>query len=131
MNEHELIRRLREHLNYGLGHLDPDILAGLERARLRALAAHARVHVPEPVPAEAWSGAHGGQRRPFGRPWGRPWLVLLMALALAAGALYWRQAFNGEGEEDNPDAAILAGELPLDAYIDHGFHAWLERASER
>ncbi|MEJ5211691.1 MAG: DUF3619 family protein [Burkholderiales bacterium] len=125
MNETEFARRIRDHLNFGVRHLDRKVLVRLEDARRQALAGLETQ--PAHAPAWQWVGAgHGG---PGGHPVLRRWLPLVMLLALLGGALYWQQTLH-EQEED-VDAALLADDLPLDAYLDHGFQAWLERSLQR
>lgn len=54
-------------------------------------------------------------------------VVLLAALAITAND--WLQADANE-ELVEVDSALLADDLPLDAYIDRGFGAWLEKESQ-
>jgi hypothetical protein len=57
-------------------------------------------------------------------------LLAVMALSVGAtGAYYWN-AFEQAQEYEEIDSALLADELPPSAYLDRGFHAWLERASD-
>ena len=123
MNESELGRRIREHLNFGLRHLDREVLRRLEEARRGALGALEAQ--PAHAPAWQWAGAGHGSG---GQAAVRRWLWLAMFVALLGGTLYWQQHMTLQEEE--VDAALLADELPLDAYLDHGFQAWLERASQ-
>ena len=48
--------------------------------------------------------------------------VLLAALALCFAA-------GVAAEIEEIDAAVLTGDLPLDAYLDKGFDAWLKPSS--
>jgi hypothetical protein len=45
------------------------------------------------------------------------------------GTYYWN-AFEQVQENEEIDSALLADELPPSAYLDRGFHAWLERTSD-
>lgn len=57
--------------------------------------------------------------------------TIMIAAALIAGVVgswYWNN-FQQAEKNEAIDSALLADELPLDAYLDHGFHAWLERQS--
>jgi hypothetical protein len=54
--------------------------------------------------------------------------VSLLLLSLI-GVMYWQRAVpNGDIAEI--DASLLTGELPIDAYLDSGFEAWLKRSSQ-
>jgi hypothetical protein len=54
-------------------------------------------------------------------------LVLPVAIVVASltGLLYWQMSPSREDELDG----LLAGELPIHAYIDPGFETWLQDAS--
>lgn len=125
MNEQQIAQRIKQYLNLGLS-LDAVTLAKLKAARERALERH---HVAEPYPVLAWAGQvtgiAGGSRSAVSR-------LLLPALVLALGLFvvaYWYQAQVSQ-ENVEIDAAVLMGELPIDAYLDKGFDAWLKRSSE-
>jgi hypothetical protein len=45
------------------------------------------------------------------------------------GATYWQIAMQGNDNAEI-DASLLSGELPIDAYLDSGFEAWLKRSSQ-
>lgn len=57
-------------------------------------------------------------------------LVAVMALSVGAIGTYYWNAFEQAQEFEEIDSALLADELPPSAYLDRGFHAWLERASD-
>ncbi len=57
-------------------------------------------------------------------------LVAIMALTVGAVGTYYWNAFEQAREYEEIDSALLADELPPSAYLDRGFHAWLERASD-
>jgi hypothetical protein len=52
--------------------------------------------------------------------------MLLLALA---GVWYWQTATQQQDED--VDAALLAGDLPVNAYVDHDFHSWLDQSAQR
>ncbi|HLA33968.1 MAG TPA: DUF3619 family protein [Rhodocyclaceae bacterium] len=59
--------------------------------------------------------------------------TLLAAVALtlgAIGAYYWN-SFEQASEYEEIDSALLADELPPSAYLDRGFHTWLENDSQQ
>jgi hypothetical protein len=57
-------------------------------------------------------------------------LLAVMALSVGAMGTYYWNAFEQAQEYEEIDSALLAGDLPPSAYLDRGFHAWLERASD-
>jgi Protein of unknown function (DUF3619) len=124
MNEQQNAHRLRQLLNRGLD-LDAGRLARLKVARERALA---RQRVKAPVFVLAWADDLIGR---FGGPASLvPRMLLPMAvLILGLTAVnQWRDSQTA-AEIEEIDAAVLTGDLPLDAYLDKGFDAWLKRSS--
>ena len=125
MNEQQFGHRIKQTLNQGL-EPNPAILAKLKVAREVALE---RQRVSAPSPLIAWAinapGNRGGSRVLWPR-------LLLPAFLLILGLFavnYWYQLQQRE-EIVEIDAAVLLGELPLDAYLDKGFGAWLKNSSE-
>jgi hypothetical protein len=56
-------------------------------------------------------------------------VLAVMALSIgAAGAYYWNNFLQAD-ENEEVDSALLADDLPVNAYLDQGFHAWLERSA--
>lgn len=124
MNETEFGRKVREHLNFGSQRLSREVATALEKARRRALA----TLEPEHAYAHAWPGPGGGRAGIDRRAGLRRALPVMLLLAALGAALYWQQTLMQQ--EEDVDSALLADELPLDAYLDHRFHAWLERSSQ-
>lgn len=52
--------------------------------------------------------------------------IPLLALVFGLGGLYQYEQQQRIAELAELDAAVLADELPLTAYLDHGFNAYLE-----
>lgn len=100
----------------------------LRAARERALQARKT----EAQPALAWArstatGMVGG----FGGGFGFSLRVVLPALLLVAGlvSIYnWQQAQRAADVEEL-DTLLLTDDLPIDAYLDRGFEAWLKKTS--
>jgi hypothetical protein len=97
----------------------------LRAARERALAAKR----PERAPAFGWarmesSGALGGLGRFSLR-------VLLPMLLLVAGlsSIYSWQQEQRAADVEELDSRLLTDDLPIDAYLDRGFEAWLKKVS--
>jgi len=125
MNEQQIAHRIRQLLNKGLD-LDAGELSRLKAAREQALA---RQRVRAPVFMLAWAD------NVFGRSGGTPSSVvprmLLPMAVLIIGLIavnQWRDSQTA-AEIEEIDAAVLTGDLPLDAYLDKGFDAWLKRSS--
>lgn len=118
----QLAYRIRPFLNTGAAALRPEIKDRLRRAREFALDHHR-----ETVGALAVAGV--------GRVAGETLLqhartfAAMLALVLGAvGAYYWNN-FQQADENEEIDSALLADDLPINAYLDQGFHAWLERSA--
>ena len=124
MNEQQIAYRIKQLLNRGLD-LDAGKLARLKAAREAALV---RQRVESRVPAWAWAdnviGKSGGPSALI------PRLLLPMAvLILGLIAInQWRDT-QIAAEIEEIDAGVLTSDLPLDAYLDKGFDAWLKRSS--
>ncbi len=121
MNEHQFGNLVRQALNEGPA-LDARTLERLRAARMNALE-HRRAG-PERVHAFAGNG-----RGRFGGPFGFSRTVLVPALLLVLGLafLYSAQQKRLVAEAMELDAQLLADELPIDAYLDKGFEAWLKK----
>ena len=123
MNDHHFGYRIRQTLNQGLS-LDAQTLVRLKAAREQALA-NQRVAVRNPVFACANNiTGRNGSSSVVSR-------ILLPAAVLIVGLFAinnWHQSQLVQ-EMVEIDAAMLTGDLPLDAYLDKGFDAWLKRSS--
>jgi hypothetical protein len=99
-------------------------------ARKKPETAAARAFVPVFAPAGAAYDASGHTSRerrvsPLRRML-RAWPILALVIGVAAIA-YWENQQRA-AELADIDAAMLNDELPLNAYLDHGFNAYLARA---
>jgi Protein of unknown function (DUF3619) len=125
MNEQQTAHRVRQLLNKALD-LDAGLLARLKTARERALA---RQRLRAPVFVLAWVdsvyGRLGGTASSVVPRMLLPMAVLILGLIAVN---QWRDSQNA-AEIEEIDAAVLTGDLPLDAYLDKGFDAWLRRSS--
>jgi len=106
--------------------LKPGVVARLEAARELATS---KQRVAEPHTAQLLVKSAQGFG-PRGTPvflW--PRLVLPVVFIIAAFLVIqsWRQVKLAE-EIEEIDAAVLTGDLPIDAYTDTGFDAWLKRS---
>ena len=76
-------------------------------------------------------GGHGATLRMGGRDERHPVRMVLSILALLLGVVltYYWNAFDEATANEEIDSALLADDLPPTAYLDKGFHAWLEKNS--
>ena len=133
MSEEQFGRRVAWHLDRGLDQLDQGTLNALAAARHAALSGRPAYHrSSEPVMEAAGRGTlSAANRRTRVR-----WWVPAGAVALAVAALVYVQTLNQHSmftpnhELGALDAGLLADDLPIDAYLDKGFDAWLEDTSE-
>jgi hypothetical protein len=122
-NERQTAYRIKQLLNRGLD-LDPGTLARLKQAREQALS---RQRTRALAPVLAWAdnvvGGRGGPSFLLSR------VVLPMVLVIFSfvAISQWRDTQQA-AEIEEIDAAVLTSDLPLDAYLDKGFDAWLKRS---
>lgn len=123
MNENDLARRIAAHLDRSLAEMPASTAKRLEAARVAALA---RYRTGNASPGQTWVdrmlGGQGRQQRLAVR------LVLPVAIVIASltALVYWQTSSR---HEEELDTGMLAGELPLHAYIDPGFETWLTHTS--
>lgn len=125
--EERFARHLCRVLDHGARDLDPGVTERLRAARERALARQPVVAVA----SVSIVGAGGTVARLGGDDEKHPMRTLLAILALLLGvwvAYYWN-GFDQASENEEIDSALLADELPPNAYLDRGFQAWLEKHS--
>ena len=124
MNEHDLAKKIAQHLDYGTANLDTRVQHRLQAARQHALEAYAK---PRHSFNLAWghggSSNHHGSHSPF-RAW-VPLVVLVLGLLFVT---YWQttQQMNDIAEID---AHLLSQDMPIHVFTDPGFDAWLEGSS--
>jgi len=122
VNEQELASKIVQQLDQGLDQLKQGTLYQLQSARQAALDRY--TDAPQPVTGLAWTGEvafHIGQHRYFNL---RNLLVFgLISLSLI-GVTYWQEPIPGNDIAEI-DVNLLGGDLPIDAYLDTNFEAWL------
>jgi len=127
MNEQELAGKIVQHLEHGLGDIKQGTLYRLQSARMAALE---RYRVKQPVVGLAWASDvsfHISQSRYFNA---RNLLALATLLLCLIGFSYWQAAIQPSNEIAEIDVNLLTGDLPINAYLDTGFDAWLKRSSQ-
>ncbi len=124
MNEPQFGNKVRQILNEGT-QLEGKTLSRLRLAREKALKQQL---VAKPVPGLAWAEGLVGN---FGGYTGFS-LRLVLPMAVLVGGLLainsWQHNLR-VAEVEEIDALLLTDDLPLDAYLDKGFEAWLKKRS--
>jgi hypothetical protein len=115
--------KARQILNEGLERLDGKVAIRLHEARQSALAKQR-----QPVTVLRLAGIGHGIDFNFAAH--ARTVLAIMALTVGATGTYYWNAFAEAQEYEEIDSALLADELPPSAYLDKGFHAWLERGSD-
>ena len=127
MNEPELANKIVQRLNQGLGTIKQGTLYQLQSARQAALDRYREA--PQPVFGLAWAGDLAfrvSQNRYFN---GRNMLALGLLVLSLIGVTYWQIVLQAN-EIADVDTSLLTDELPINAYLDSNFEAWLKRSSQ-
>lgn len=122
LNEPQFGSRVRHLLNQAAP-LDASVTAKLRAAREAALA---RQKPESAAQGLAWAGgvlARIGGLRGLSLRFVMPVIVLAIGFA---GVYAWEQRQRA-AEVEELDALVLTGDLPIDAYLDRGFEAWLKK----
>jgi hypothetical protein len=138
--EIEFAHAVRRALDESVAELPAPALERLAAARAAALARKKPETVEVPVFAPVLAGASaagpiGGMESsaPHHRSGRRPLRGLSLVLPLAAlvialiGVASWEDQRRID-ENADIDAAMLSDDVPLSAYLDHGFHAYLSHS---
>ncbi|MDP1609480.1 MAG: DUF3619 family protein [Sulfuritalea sp.] len=124
MNENtEFGYKTRQILNEGVDALDKQVTVRLHEARQAALNGHR----PMIAGLRLAGIGHSMELAFFSHARN---LLAVMALVIGAMGTYYWDAYEQAREYEEIDSALLADELPPSAYLDRGFHAWLEHASD-
>ena len=119
--ERDNLQAIRRALDQGARDLDASIAARLQRARNAALQ---KQQTASGMQLVTGSGSSGHSFMPQLRV-----ALALVGLTLGVmGTYYWNTLEQVE-ENAEIDSALLADELPVDAYTDQGFQAWLVHTS--
>jgi len=132
MNEIRFASKIRQALNEAArldGPARAPVAERLRAARERAVAAKRA----ERAPAFGWTrmSAGGDLAGAFGGLGGFSLRVLLPTALMLAGlfAIYNWQQEQRAADVEEIDAHLLTDDLPIDAYLDRGFEAWLKKVS--
>ena len=127
MNEQELAGKIVQHLDRGLDCLKQGTLYKLQSARLAALDRYRKE--PQTVLGLAWAGDVAFRLSHSRYVNARNMLALGLMLLSLIGVTYWQMAVQSSDIAEI-DASLLASELPINAYLDGGFEAWLKRSAQ-
>ena len=119
MNELHFAHRIRQLLNHGAR------LDGPVAERMRAAPEQALERRRAQAAGPALAGKVAGRLEFAG--WSLRVIVPLVALSVAFVATYNREQKQRAKEVEELDALVLTGDLPIDAYLDRGFEAWLKK----
>ena len=127
-NDKEIAGKITAYLDAGTKELKSGTAYRLQQARAAALA---RLQDPMRSPEAALAGAGGtlGGSRPFYAQ-ARFWIGVALIAAAGFGWQQW-QVYQAINEAEEIDAQLLSSDLPIDAYLDRGFQAWLKTAAPR
>jgi hypothetical protein len=132
--ELEFARQVRRALDETAANIAPATVDRLGAARRAALARKKPETVSAPVFVPALAGMPAGlpqvefpqRRRSPLRRFALAWPLAALVVSLI-GIAYWEDQ-QRTAELADIDAAMLSDDLPLNAYLDHGFNAYLSRA---
>ena len=127
MNEQELAGRIVRHLNAGLGTIKQGTSYQLQSARQAALDRYREA--PQPVFGLAWAG-DVAFRISHSRHFNAHNMLALGLLVLSLlGITYWQLVIQANDIAEI-DVSLLTDDLPINAYLDNNFEAWLKRSSQ-
>ncbi|MCE9641937.1 MAG: DUF3619 family protein [Betaproteobacteria bacterium] len=127
MNEQELAGKIIQRLNQGLGNIKQGTAYQLQSARQAALDRYREA--PQPVFGLAWAG-DVAFRVSHNRHFNARNLMALGVLVLSLiGVTYWQVVIQGNDIAEI-DVSLLTDDLPINAYLDNNFEAWLKRSSQ-
>ncbi|WP_144108322.1 DUF3619 family protein [Paraburkholderia sp. BCC1886] len=138
--ELEFARQIRRALDESTATIAPAAVDRLAAARRAALARKKPETASAPAFVPAFAGAAAGSAMPGGLPqpdhparrrsplrrFALAWPLAALVVSLI-GIAYWEDQ-QRTAELADIDAAMLSDDLPLNAYLDHGFNAYLSRA---
>ncbi len=128
MNEQELASKIVHRLEAGLGTMKQGTAYQLQSARQAALDRYREA--PQPVFGLAWAGDIAF-RVSNNRHFNARNLVALALLVLSLiGVTYWQIVVQANDIAEI-DASLLTDDLPINAYLDNNFEAWLKRSLQQ
>lgn len=127
-DERETAKKITAYLDQGAAELKSGAAYRLQVARRDALAALAEPErAAELALAGAGRGESPGKRHILADA--RVWIGVLMIVGATLYFQYW-QSMQQVRDIEETDAAILTSDLPIEAYLDRGFPAWLKHSTD-
>lgn len=123
MNELHFANRVRQLLNHGLHELQPSTTSRLAAAREQALARQKQA-----VGGSMLATVGGMVNFQLSNLGFKQAVATLAVLACLVGTAFW-VADQRVKELSDIDSALLTDDLPIGAFTDKGFDAWLKRGS--
>lgn len=124
MKEQDFAHKVRHYLNLGTERIERKTADRLFHGRQDALA-HQKI--PSARLGLAGVGSiHFDSVLPYARA-----IVALIGLSLAVFAADYWNSYQQALEYEEIDSALLADDLPINAYLDRGFHTWLDQHSSQ
>lgn len=132
-NELNFAYRVRHALNENLDHLPSDTVSRLAASRNSALARKKQSAPLSIIVVQRALAGQAGKLFDTRASWlARLGLVIpLLVVCIGLAGLVEMEEQQRVTETADIDAEVLAGELPLDAYLDSGFNAFLAKRTER
>ena len=121
MNEARYATRVRQSLNHGLKDISPAAARRLEAARHLALS---RQKEPVAQLALAGSGSAHFRLSPENRRLRQ--ILAIFALLLGMWISFYLDNIKYVSELEEVDSALLADDLPIEAFLDNDFFEWLK-----
>ncbi len=122
--ERDFAYKVRHHLNLGVDGVDRKTADRLFEARRNALA-HQKV-----AGAQLSLAGVGHIAADMILPHARALVAIVGLVIGVAGVSIWND-FQKAAEQEEIDSALLADDLPINAYLDKGFQAWLSEHSSQ
>lgn len=123
MNEQHLAYRIRQQLNRGLHEISPDTCDRLSAARQRAVASQKQA-----ASLTLLATANAIVHFQFGDLHVKQFAASVVVLLCVVLSAFW-MADERVAELGSIDSALLADDLPIAAFTDKGFDAWLKSTS--
>lgn len=124
-NEREIAYKVRHYLNQGVEEIDRKAADRLFKARQNALA-HQKTTIGTQLSLAGVVHVAADLILPHARA-----LIAMVGLAIGVvGVSVWND-FEKAAEYAEIDSALLADDLPINAYLDKGFQAWLSELASQ